>query len=308
MPRSRKKKKITITGLAEFLSMFESKGTVSVYRSDIGEFFKTMKKAPDKITKMDVIKYLSKLKAKKLASATINRKFAALRSYYDFLVSTDVVVKNPFKGKDLRIPKMVRPDKVYLTNEERQKVVDILQGKELRFVRQRAVVYLMLYNGMRRGEICKFMVGDLIVDGDTWAVNIHGKGNKDRIRPLHSEAKKVLKEYMRLDKRFNGRKILDSAPIFINQHGNPLKPGNIYDMVLMLCRRAGIEKHISPHVFRATFTSMALEQGVPLTSVQYDLGHSSPETTAMYDRSKRALSRSSVHVIKSIKPTRKKRK
>ena len=191
----KKPRKLTVTALSEFLSLFESKGTIGVYRSDIGEFFRTTKKGPEKITKMDVIKFLTRLKNKKLSSATINRKFAALRSYYDFLVSIDVVIKNPFKGRDLRIPKMVRPDKEYLTDAERLMVVNELQGTELRYVRQRVVIYLMLYNGMRRGEICKFRVEDLVTDGD-WAIRIHGKGNKDRTRPIHLEAKKALKEYM----------------------------------------------------------------------------------------------------------------
>lgn len=271
----------------QFLSQFESPETKRAYARDVKIFMKFTGKEANEVTKIDVINYVNKAK-EKMSPASVRRMFASLRSYFSFLVSTDVIEKNPTEIQ-VNLPRIQADLREALSDDDIEKFISKIKSDETGS-RDRAIVYLMLYNGLRRSEVASLTFGNLKMFDGVMAIEIHGKGDKVRTRPIHQEALKALKIYL----SFRKSKAKQNDQIF-----GSIKPYDIYQIVMKYAKKAKL-KNFHPHAFRAKFASMALESGVPITSVQEDMGHASVEMTSRYDRAKRSLERSSVHKIRPI--------
>ena len=229
-----------------------------------------------------------------MSSASISRKFSAIRSYFTFLMSLDVVVKNPVVG--IKLPRIQHRVKDWLTDDEVLKILKSIPNTK-RGYRDKAIVMLLLYNGLRRDEVCKLLFSDITKNQDGISITIKGKGNKIRIRPLHTECIKAIKDFLRVTDR---TKEVSDKSLFLTRRGAKMQGQDILRIIKHYMILSNINKNIYPHMFRSKFASMAFESGVPITSVQEDMGHTSIETTAMYDSSKKSFSRSSVLHIKTI--------
>jgi len=241
-----------------------------------------------------MISYLNKLKKNQMSSASISRIFSAVRSYFAFLMSIDVVIKNPVVG--IKLPRIQHKEKEWLTDEEVLKVLKSIP-KTKRGYRDKAIIMLLLYNGLRRNEVCNLLFNDISKNQEGISIVIKGKGNKVRIRPLHTECIKAIKEFLKVTGRTKDE---SDKSLFLTRRGASMQGQDVRRIVKHYERKSKINKNIYPHMFRAKFASMALESGVPITSVQEDMGHVSVETTAMYDSSKKSFARSSVLHIKPI--------
>lgn len=265
--------------LKEFLSQYESGETRRAYLKDVQGFFRSNKKKPEKTTKVDTLNYMNSLK--KLMPATVSRKIYGVKSYFKFLISMDVLTKNPFDG--LRLPKKRHRYDEGLTDDEAISLMDNSKGME------HVVISLMLFNGLRRSEVCGLSRNGIYKMGKDVVVEIIGKGNKQRVMPLHRRCQEAIKDYLKEKSK--------KTKTLITRNGKGLTGDDVYSIVTTVAKKSGIKRKIYPHLLRAKFASMALESGVPITSVQADLGHSSIETTAIYDKSKTMISRSSVQLI-----------
>lgn len=294
-------------GLEEFLMQYDSPETRRAYKRDIKRFFDFSKIDAKDINRMEAIRYLDSLKSSKISNSSINRMISSMKSYCKFLIFSDVISKNPFEG--MKLPKIHHREEDEITDDEVKKII-----KKIKKPIEKAVIYLMLYNGLRRSEVCGLNYGDIDQrkvkqkngkDVVVSSVRIRGKGDKIRIRPLHPLCMEAIIKYLSSEDRTKGK---EDEPIFSIKTSKKTKrksrriyPEAIYRIVKSITKRARIKKNIHPHMFRAKFASLAIESGVPITTVQADLGHSSIETTAIYDHSKRSLERSSVYNIKEIK-------
>ena len=278
-----------LIGLDQHLSMY-SYNTRRVYKSDIEEFFNLCDCEPSEVTKLNGIEYLNYLKQNKLSTTSIARKFCSIRSYFDFLVSIDHIDKNHLKG--IKLPRIKHKEKQWLTDEDVKTILSSIpnntSGK-----RDRAMIFLMLYNGLRRSEVIGLNIESILPSDVGPVIRIEGKGDKIRTRPLHPECVSAIKSYL----KETGRLSEKSGPLFLGKKGR-VSSDLIYKVVKKYSKK--LKKHVHPHMFRAKFASMALEAGVEITSVQEDMGHVSVETTAMYDASKKSYERSSVHRIRKI--------
>lgn len=281
-----------MTALDTFISQFDSPETRRAYKKDIILFLSTCgKKKLKNVTKIDAINFLTKLKRKKLAASSIRRMFASLRSYFKFLLDADIVQKNPFMG--VKLPRLSTEIQPEITDKDLKKINRLMRGKSIRVLRDKAVIYLMLYGGLRRSEICDLNKDDLVRKKQGMILRIRGKGKKVRIRPLHPKAWKAIKEYLLKDKRI---KIIPGKPIFTSESGKRLRPDAVYNCVKKYGEK--IKRNLHPHMLRAKFASLAFEAGLPVTSIQADMGHASSETTTRYDRSRERFDRSGVLKIR----------
>lgn len=278
-----------------FVSQYESAETKRAYTRDVYRFFSNINKEPVNVTKADVISYIQILKSLNLVSRSIARSMYAVRSYMKFLVNMDIIVKNPVDG--VRIPKMYSSPEMGITNEELIKMINSFSRKEYKNSKlDYAVFCLMLYNGLRRSEVCSINYGDIRNDNGISVIEIRGKGNKTRVRPIHPVCQKAIVEYLKKEKRISGN---PEDPIFaIN--GERINTYHVYTIIRRISRNSKLERLIHPHMLRAKFASLALESGQPITSVQADMGHSNIDTTAIYDKAKHSLERSAVLGIKEI--------
>lgn len=287
-----------LISLNEYISQFDSIETKRAYTRDINLFFAHVKKDPIEVTKLDIISYLNELKKQKKSSASIWRMLSSVRSYLKFLYSMESIVKSPDQiFGSLNLPTLRRKDESGLNDSETRKIVLALKNNiQKSGFADRLIIFLMLYNGLRRGEVCGLNVGDVAKNSDGhWMLRILGKGSKIRTIPIHGEVAKAIANYSVVTKHKS-----NDEPLIMSKNRKRLNGQDIYNVVKRYQKLAKIGRKIHPHMFRAKFVSMALESGVPITSVQADVGHSSIETTAMYDRSKTNYDRSSILKIRTI--------
>jgi integrase/recombinase XerD len=284
---------MNLSGFKEFINQFDSEETKRAYERDIKFFFSFCKKSPEKITKIECLNFLSKLKESNFTPKSIQRMISSVRSYFKFLLFMDVVVKNPLEG--MKLPRINREIKEDISDNEVRKMFECLnKDKSKNSSRNKLLISLMLYNGLRRSEVCTLKLNDIRKIKDIYILRITGKGNKIREIPLHKKCISYMKDYL----ESNNMKINTDKYLFPgHSKDSHITSQSIYNIVKHIQKSIKLSKNIHPHMFRAKFASMALESGVPITSVQSDLGHSSIETTAMYDHGKSRFDRSSINRI-----------
>ncbi len=203
--------------------------------------------------------------------ASIARKASALRGFYKFLMLEKIISINP--AADLELPKRGRPLPKFLTAEE----IDLLissAGDVRHSVRLRAMIELLYASGLRVSELCELPVTGILGD----KLLIHGKGAKERIVPMHEDARVALDKWMAL------RGDVPSKYVFASngKSGHITRDG--FFKILKKCAvLAGIDPtRVSPHVLRHSFASHLLAGGANLRAIQTMLGHEDIATTQIY--------------------------
>lgn len=164
-----------------------------------------------------------------------------------------------------------------LTVEDVQALLALLTGRRITAKRNRAIVETMYACGLRLAEVVGMNIGD--VDFDAQTVLVHGKGQKDRLLPIHDEALAAMADYLTQ----RGGKPRRSSPLFILHYRKGqrrIRNGDIQALFRRLNKR--FEKHLHPHLIRHTFAVHMLRGGADLRYVQALLGHESPDTTSRY--------------------------
>ena len=144
-------------------------------------------------------------------------------------------------------------------------------------LRDTAIVELLFATGMRISELCTLKCEDVnLYDG---IILIHGKGNKERrIQIGNEEVLQILNEYNNNYKTG----IKHNNYFFVNQSGNAIIDQSVRRMLNKYTALAGIDLHITPHMFRHTFATSLLEADVDIRYIQEMLGHSSINVTEIY--------------------------
>lgn len=139
----------------------------------------------------------------------------------------------------------------------------------------------MLYGcGLRVSELTGLKISNLFLD--TMFIKIVGKGNKERLVPIGSQATKYLRIYLEEVRVHQMIKPEKADIVFINRRGGSLSRVMIFLIVKELAKKTGLQKEISPHTFRHSFASHLVEGGADLRAVQDMLGHESITTTEIY--------------------------
>ena len=213
-----------------------------------------------------------------LAKPTIRLHFAALRTFYRFLVERHGLLDNPLK--QVQLPKLDRGLPVVLTPKQ----IDALLAAPLamkkerqspEWMRQRdaAILELFYSSGLRLAELAMLEVRH--VDDFTETVRVMGKGRKERIVPVGAPALGAIQKY----RHAAG---VNAGPLFINKSRRRLSTHSVWLSLKRYLAHAGIPRTISPHKLRHSFATHMLDAGADLRSVQTLLGHASLSTTQIY--------------------------
>ena len=166
-----------------------------------------------------------------------------------------------------------------LTSDEEKALVKVFNMRYDAGLRNKALVSVMLYAGLRAAEALNLSVRDMTWTGDE-AGKVHikqGKGKKDRMVYLNAASVDLLTRWR--DRRYDQR----SKLLFTTREAKRLATRWLRQMVNTYAGRAGIEKHVHPHTLRHTFaTNLYRSSGHNLRVVQLALGHSSIQTTEIY--------------------------
>ena len=221
----------------------------------------------------DIDAFVEQQRANGLKSATVRRRVAALKTFFDFMAeeSGDLSWPNPVRFKrhagkvERRLPRDLRDDDL-------ERV-----WHEVHCSRDRAWFALMVRAGLRVGEVVMLKVSDILTKAEEERparLRVCGKGRKERVVLLSADAYAVLVEWL------TERGESQSAQIFLNERGLPLSTNGIEWLLHRYGSQAGID--LTPHQLRHTFARQLTEAGMPITSLGKLMGHSQISTTQIY--------------------------
>lgn len=218
---------------------------------------------------------------------TVKRKVATLKALFNYLEFEDIIVVNPFRKMRIKIKEPLQLPGV-LSLEEVKKLFQVVYRRKrecidcssytyMSIIRDIAALELLFATGIRVSELCNLEKQNVNIDQNF--IQVYGKGSRERIIQLCSaEITEILKEYIEhfhsVDK---GRR-----SFFINRLGRRLSEQSVRFMIKKYAEEAGIEKEVTPHMFRHTFATLLLEEDVDIRYIQQLLGHSTITTTQIY--------------------------
>ena len=222
--------------------------------------------------------YLFELMKQGFKRATIRLKFAALRSFYKFLVLRRGMARSPVA--EVQLPKPERGLPVILTITQIDELLGIpLQGEpDKKFppwlpLRDAAILELFYSCGLRISELLALDVPH--VDFISETVKVKGKGSKERIVPVGGPALNAIQRYRQ-------QAAVVSGPLFLSTRHRRITQQAVDQLLKKYLKRSSIPFAISPHKLRHSFATHLLDAGADLRSVQELLGHASLSTTQIY--------------------------
>lgn len=229
-----------------------------------------------KIDSDDLNTYFGYLKELNKKTSTISRNLATIRSFYQFLIRTKKMKKDPTMG--VQSPKVEKKIPSILTSKEVELLLDQPKDVDLKGIRDKAMLEFAYATGMRVTEIISLDVTDVNAD-ESYVVC--KTGFKKRNIPLGSLSLKALVEYIE-----KARPILikdeSTKALFVNVNGKRLTRQGFWKIVKFYKEQAHITKDITPHVLRHSFATHLLQNGADLKSIQTMLGHSDISSTQVY--------------------------
>lgn len=214
-----------------------------------------------------------------LKPATIRLRFAALRSFYVFLMRREGLQANPLEN--VALPKAGHSLPVHLNIHQMEELLSLplrtpVDKKSPPWLpyRDAAILELFYSCGMRLSELVSLDADALREDED--CVRVLGKGRKVRIIPVGDYAREAIAKYREM------AGVEPRGPLFLSRLRRRMTGRSIQLMLDKYLRCSDIPFHISPHKLRHTFATHMLDAGADLRSVQELLGHASLSTTQIY--------------------------
>jgi integrase/recombinase XerD len=205
------------------------------------------------------------------------RNLSAIRTFFRFLNQEGILDTNPVE--DIESPKVAKTLPEILTLKEIEQILEQPNLQTPLGIRDRAMLEMLYATGMRVSELIHLPTHQ--VNLEAGFVILYGKGSKERIVPLGSEAMKWVHLYLR-ESRGILEKGKENSVLFINRSGRGMSRQRFWKNLKDYARKAGLRKRITPHLLRHSFASHLLERGADLRSVQMMLGHVDISTTQIY--------------------------
>lgn len=277
---------------AEWFANLTNPNTRRAYRNDVGQFmaFVGVQAFTEfrQVTRAHVIAWRRSLEEKALSPATIRRKLSALSDLFDYLCAQNSIAINPVRGVDRPAEGANEGKTPAISDDQARALLNAPDPNTLKGKRDRAMLAVMLYHGLRRAELCALKVGDISPRRGIMTLTVHGKRGKIRYLPIHPKALGLIHDHLEA----TDHQSTPTAAIFrpVQTQTGPLEKsltgGSIYRNVVMRYAKAvGITvADFGPHALRATAATNALENGADIAKVQEWLGHSDISTTRLYDK------------------------
>jgi integrase/recombinase XerC len=227
---------------------------------------------------LTVREFLAYLYGQNYTKSTTARKLATLRSFYKFLIRRGLLSVHPLST--IRTPKQEKRLPKCLDLEQVQKLLDAPGDADLLAARDKAMLEVLYSSGIRVSELVELEMADL--DLTEGVLRVKGKGRKDRLTPIGSQAIKAVQRYFELRSADAKLSTLTAGRVFLNKHGESLSTRSVRRKLDKYLVSAGLDPGISPHTLRHSFATHLLNNGADLRSVQELLGHQSLSTTQIY--------------------------
>lgn len=253
--------------------------TLKAYQSDLLQFFSI----EPNLFNPDICKFITHLSTTlKLKDSSVRRKIVTIKNFYEHLESQNIIAKNPFEKlkfkfrQEKKLPKTLSIKEISaLLNCFNCDQSELTDFKKALFIRDAALIDLLVSTGIRIGEAASIQLSDIIKSERT--ILIHGKGRKQRLIYISSPI-----TWERLNTLIKHVKSTGGSYLFNNSNGRPISIYGIERIYEKYANKANILTKSSPHYLRHTFATNLLTNGADLRSVQEILGHASVSTTQIY--------------------------
>ncbi|MCH5345451.1 MAG: tyrosine-type recombinase/integrase [Acetatifactor sp.] len=258
--------------------------TLKAYQIDLKQYSAYSSEFLHCFAKDTVDQFITNLH-KQYKPKTVKRKIASLKAFFHYLEYKQLLEENPFSKLDIRfreaklLPKTIpfHAIQAFLSTMYAQKSSARSEYKLRCCIRDIAVIELLFATGMRISELCSLKSTDIDLQSNN--ILIYGKGAKERILQIGNP--EVISALVSYQNTFE-KDIAVCGYFFVNRLQHKLSDQSVRFMINHYAGLAGIEQHITPHMFRHSFATLLLEQDVDIRYIQRMLGHSSISTTEIY--------------------------
>ena len=255
--------------------------SVEAYLRDLDKlasFFSEEKKNPKDIALADLERFVKQVAELGMTPSSQARIISGLRSFFKYCLLEHITTTDPTTL--LEAPKLKRALPDVLSFSEIESIIAQIDLSKPEGGRNKAMLETLYSCGLRVSELVELKMSSLYLD--VGFIRVIGKGNKERLVPIGSDAIKYIKIYrndirVHIDVKKGHEDIL-----FLNRRGSMLTRVMVFLIIKELAKNAGITKSISPHTFRHSFATHLVEGGADLRAVQEMLGHESITTTEIY--------------------------
>ena len=270
--------------------------SVEAYLRDIDkltDYLQAAKKmiTPQELQLKDLEKFVQWISELGMTVASQSRIISGLRSFYTYCLMEQIVTVNPTALLETPKQKRTLPDT--LSFEEIENIIAQIDLSKPEGGRNKAILETLYSCGLRVTELVNLRISCLFLD--VGFIRVIGKGDKERLVPIGSEAIKYINIYKHEIRIHIKIKPGQEDYLFLNRRGSKLTRVMIFLMLKDLSLKAGITKSISPHTFRHSFATHLVEGGADLRAVQEMLGHESITTTEIYTHLDREYLRNTLH-------------
>ena len=290
--------------ISEFLRGYfstheRSQKTKIAYSSDLQQFARHLppKTVLSAVHAALIEEWAEELKSKKYAPASMRRKMVVLKVFFSYWTRKGAIKESPFwrvslsLGRTVQLPRTVTESEIRGLFDQANNALDVPRkglalatGKTFiassnvyRSLRNLAIIDLLFATGMRVGELSALNVEDFEVAESLFRVT--GKGGRHRLAfVVDTSTVTIQRQHLQARQRLTST----SSALFVNSVGQRLSTQGVANIIATFRKDAGIERHITPHMFRHTVATLLLRNGVDIRVVQEFLGHASIATTKRY--------------------------
>ena len=273
-----------IQGFKAYLRLERSvaANTLDAYLRDVEKLYQftqfTNGQQPNEVSTSDLKDFLKWIYDLGMMPHSQARILSGLKAFFKYLALEEIIVQDP--SALLEAPRLRRklPDTINI--DEINQLISAIDLSTNEGMRNKAIMEVLYGCGLRVSEITGLLISNLYLDIEF--IKILGKGNKERLVPIGSEAIKFLKIWLQEVRVHYPVKTGHEDFVFINRRGNQLSRVMVFLIIKDLAKKIGLKKKISPHTFRHSFATHLIEGGADLRAVQEMLGHESITTTEIY--------------------------
>ncbi|MFT3707940.1 MAG: tyrosine recombinase XerC [Archangium sp.] len=259
-----------------------SKHTLRAYAQDLKAleaYLAPQNVALEKVNHLHLRGFLG-VESVKLAAASRARRLAGIKSFYGFLTRRKIIEVNP--ARRVKTPKLPQRLPRAVPVDETFALMEAPDAEKVLGLRDIAMLEVLYGGGLRVSELCGLDLTSL--DARSKTVRVLGKGNKERICPLHDGAMEALRVWLERRNELLVKPAKNQAPeaLFLNYRGGRLTTRSVERHLEKYVQQLGLQRKVSPHALRHSFATHLLAGGADIRSIQELLGHASLSTTQRY--------------------------
>lgn len=226
----------------------------------------------------DIRNFINHINNDQISARSQARIISGIKAFYKYLILEDYIkddptllIENPKIG--LKLPEVLSVNEIEI-------IISSIDLSKKHGQRNKAIIETLYSCGLRVTELINLKISNINFKEEY--IKVIGKGNKERLTPIGSNALKYIQIYVnevRIHQKINkGHEDI----VFLNNRGSKLSRVMIFTLIKNTLEKCGIKKKVSPHTFRHSFATHLIEGGADLRAVQEMLGHESITTTEIY--------------------------